>query len=118
MMSSTTEVVPDPLVLAAIDRASRHSARDDDAVPFWAIREHLGLAARSHRARLVRSRLRVLESAGLLESGRRHGVPTWAVSHAGREQLVAAQRAGSVPELPESPQHRAWRNLGPPLHRR
>ena len=37
-------------------------------------------------------------------------MPTWELTSAGRRRLQRARRAGSVPPLPESPQHRAWRD--------
>ncbi len=98
----------DELVLAAVERAARHRARDTPAVPVWSILEHLDVAPRSPAARHVRSRLGVLHAAGSLERSRRHGVPTWELTSAGRRRLHQARRAGAYPQLPESPQHRAW----------
>ena len=107
----------DELVLAAVERAWRHRARDTPAVPacaavpVWSILEHLALAPRSAGAGQVRSRLSVLHAAGWLERSRRHGVPTWALTSAGRGRLQQERRAGAQLQLqlPESPQHRAWR---------
>ncbi|MGP0101129.1 MAG: hypothetical protein ACLPUT_05840 [Solirubrobacteraceae bacterium] len=101
---------PDELVLAAVERAGRHQAHDAAAVPVWAILDHLGVPRRSGAARHVSSRLGVLHAAGWLERSRRHGVPTWALTSSGVGRLRRARRAGGVPPLPESPQHRAWRN--------
>jgi DNA-binding XRE family transcriptional regulator len=103
--------VSDVLVLAAIDRAERHSGRgrDTQAVPVWSVLKHLDVASRTKRAREVRVRLDGLVVAGSLECGRRHGVPVWALTSRGRRRLSRARRAGRVPVLPESPQHRAWR---------
>ena len=113
-MSSTTqlpaEAMPIELVLAAIERADRHRARDSHDVPIWVIAEHLDIPTRSAAARRVRAQIDAMQSAGLLERSRRRGVLTWALTDAGRERLRRAVRAGDVPELPESPQHRAWRN--------
>jgi hypothetical protein len=97
----------DELVLAAVERAARHQARHRSAVPVWTILEHLGLRARSAPARHVRARLDALQAGGSLDCTRRHGVPTWALTDAGRRRL---RRAASAGQLPESPQHRAWRN--------
>ncbi len=108
---SSTETVPDPLVLAAIDRAERHDPHKSRlGVPVWRVYDHLSIAKRSGPARRVRARLDALETAGSIERARRHGVPTWALTSTGRRRLTLARRAGSLPELPESPQHRAWRN--------
>ncbi len=101
---------PDELVLAAVERAGRHQAHDTSAVPMWAILDHLAVPRRSAAARHVRSRLGILHAAGWLEPSRRHGVPTWALTSSGARRLRRARRAGGVPPLPESPQHRAWRN--------
>jgi hypothetical protein len=106
-MNTPADVIPNELVLAAIERAERHRARDTPGVPVWSITEHLDLPRRSRR---VRSQLGALEAAGFLERSRRHGVPVWALTSAGRRRLMQARRSGNVPELPESPQHRAWRN--------
>lgn len=100
----------DELLLAAVERASRHQARDTPAVPVWTILEHLSLPRRSAAAREVHERLGALQAAGLLERSRRHSVPTWALSDAGTAHLQVAGSAGVLPALPESPQHRAWQN--------
>jgi hypothetical protein len=108
--SAPTGAPCDELILAAVDRAARHRARDTPAVPVWAILDHLTLPRRSAAARHVGSRLSALHVAGWLESARRHGIATWALTSAGRRRLQSARGAGRLPALPESPQHRAWRN--------
>jgi hypothetical protein len=107
---SSTEIVPDPLVLAAIDRAERHNPSRPPGVPVWQVYDHLSIAKRSEPARHVRAQLNALEAAGSLRQGRRQGVQTWALTSAGRRRLTQARRTGKVPELPESLQHRAWRD--------
>ena len=110
MMSSVpVDAVSDVLVLAAIDRAERHSGGDTPGVPIWTVLGHLDVVARSKRAREVRVRLDALVAAGSLERERRHGVPVWVFTARGRRRLSRARRAGQVAVLPESPQHRAWR---------
>ncbi len=99
----------DELVLAALERASRHAAETVDAVPVWSILDHLALAPRSAAARGIRARLGSLRAAGWLERSRRHGVITWELTSAGRCRLRQARLAGEDLQLPESPQHRAWR---------
>jgi len=99
----------DELVLAAIERAELHRARDTPDVPIWAILEHLDIRRRSARARVVKAQLERLGAAGALEPTRRRGVSTWALSSVGRRRLQAARLAGAAPQLPESPQHLAWR---------
>lgn len=97
---STTQI-PDVTVLAAIDRAERHRGRP--GVPVWLVYEHLGIPRRSRR---VRAQLQALVQDGVIEQRRAHGVDIWALVPSGRRRL---QGAGRV-DLPESPQHRAWRN--------
>jgi hypothetical protein len=104
------EAPSDELVLAAIERAERHRAKENPAVPAWAILEHLDVARRSATARHIGSRLDVLEAAGSLERSRRHGIPSWELTDDGCRRLQRARREGWLPVLPESPQHRAWRN--------
>lgn len=109
MMSRTTEGVPDLLVLAAIDRAERHDPAQRRGVPVWSVYEHLAVARRSGQARRIKAQIDALEGAGCVERLRRHGVATWAPTNTGRRRLTRARAAGEVPALPESPQHRRWR---------
>ena len=97
--------IPDLLMLAAVDRAVRHRA-DKSAVPIYGVKEHLGLPTRSLG---VRVKLAALEQAGALQRKHVHGAQAWELSTTGRRRLQLARRAGDLPELPESPQHRAWR---------
>jgi hypothetical protein len=117
-MSDRYTTPPDPtavppgeeLLLAAVERAARHRARDTPAVPFWAILDHLAIRPRTVAARHVRSQLEILEASGCVVRSRRRGVPTWELAEPGRRRLRRARRIGEDPQLPESPQHRAWRN--------
>jgi hypothetical protein len=107
-MSTPADAVPDSLVLAAIERAARHRAPSIPTVPVpvWAITDHLAITRRSRR---VRSQLNALEASGAIKRSSRHGFTVWGLTSTGRARLKRARRAGSV-ELPESPQHREWRN--------
>ncbi len=105
-MSTPAAAIPDPLVLAAIDRARIHRADGETAVPIWAITEHLGIPRRS---RIVRAQIAALEASGAIERSRRHGIAMWSLTSAGKRRLTRARRAGEI-ELPESPQHAKWRN--------
>jgi hypothetical protein len=98
------------LVLAAVERAANHRAGEPTAIPIWTILEHLDIARRSASARRVRSQLEALCVTGWLECLRRHGVLAWQITDGGRRQLRRARRSHRDPALPESPQHRAWRN--------
>lgn len=107
---SNTETVPDSLVLAAIDRGERHKPARPPGVPVWRVYDHLSIAKRSELARHVRAQLDALEAAGSIVRSRQRGVQTWALTSTGRRRLAQARRAGKLPVLPESPQHRAWRD--------
>ncbi len=90
-------------MLAAIDRSVRH--RERETTPSWEVYAHLGFPNRSGGARAARRQLTALTEAGALERSRRHGIEVWSLTPAGERRLRAA---GAV-ELPESPQHAAWR---------
>ena len=109
-MNTPADVISDVLVLAAMERAERHRARGHSDIPIWTILEHLDIPRRSAIARRVRSQIGALELAGSLTRSRRHGVQVWALTPIGRRRLQRSLRAGTVAQLPESPQHRAWRN--------
>jgi hypothetical protein len=100
----------DELLLAAVERGALHDQGARSAVTVWTIFEHLCTPRRSAAARHVRARLAILRAAGWLERSRRHGVSTWELTDAGRRYLTRVRGAGRLPELPESPQHRAWRS--------
>jgi hypothetical protein len=102
-MNQSTEV-PEPLLLAAVDRAVRH--RDADVTPSWVVYAHLGFARRSGPARAARRMLDTLTTSGVLERLRRNGIDVWQLTPAGLRRL----RATGTVELPESPQHVAWRS--------
>jgi hypothetical protein len=108
--SNPAEAPTDELVLAAVERAALHRASNTPAVPVWAILEQLTLARRSAAARHVRARVSELHQRGLIEHSRHHGIETWGVTDSGHRHLQRARRRGELPTLPESPQHRAWRN--------
>lgn len=97
-------------VLAAAQRAERHRAGEAPGVPDWAILEHLDIPRRSAAARATRWQLRELLAAGALERARRHGREVWTVTRLGSERLRRCRGERGEPPLPESPQHRAWRN--------
>ena len=100
----------DELVLAAARRAARHDPRARGRTPIWTLLEHLDIPRRSGRARAIRAQLLALERHGLLERGSARGVPMWALTRAGARRLGRVESRGGPIALPESPQHRAWRN--------
>lgn len=93
--------IPDDMLLAAVERAERH--RDRVGVPVWLIFEHLAIPRRSRR---VRVQIQALVDARALTQTRVHGVVMWTISPQGRRRLERAE----LVELPEAPQHLAWRN--------
>jgi len=105
---STIEIT-DVLVLAAVERAVCHERRGTlRAVAAWAVYEHLGVSSRSRAGRCLRARLAALDGSALTR-GKRHGVETWELTQAGKRRLSRLRAKGKLPVLPESPQHRAWR---------
>lgn len=105
-MSSTTDATPDTLVLAAIERAALHRANGTPEVPVFAVLEHLGIPRRGRR---IRVQFDAMVESGLLERSRYRGFSMLALTKAGRRRLQRARREGSLPTLPESPQHARWR---------
>jgi len=117
----TPEAMPSKeLVLAAIERAERHRTKHDDPARYRSkpdrpgvllatIKEHLGLALGGWTTIRLRPTWNELELAGLIEQSRRHGVAVWQLTNTGQKRLALARKAGEAGSLPESPQHRQWR---------
>jgi hypothetical protein len=95
-------------VLAALSRAQLHRGAPCAAVSVPAMLAQLGLPRRSRLAREEVDVLAQLRAAGAAEMGRRHGVEVWSITPAGRALLQNASSRAA--RLPESPQHRAWRD--------
>ncbi|HEX5225107.1 MAG TPA: hypothetical protein VFW29_08260, partial [Solirubrobacteraceae bacterium] len=93
---------------AALARAERHRGGQAAAVPLWAILDQLALPRRSHAAREAARLLVQLEAGGAIRSERRHGATLWKIAPPGSALLRRAP--ADALELPESPQHRAWRD--------
>jgi len=104
----TTKLPTDEQLLAAIHRAELHAGRAESGIPLMFIKEHLDLPRRGWSKRQLRPQLDRLRSSGLVEQSRRHSRDVWTLTSVGRRRLAAARRAGRA-ELPESPQHRVWR---------
>ena len=99
---------PTPLqLLAAVARAARHRADPCAPVPPWAVLAHLDIPRRSGAARRALAVLADLQDAGQVSAQRSRGVVLWSLTASGRRRLARAPDAAL--ELPESPQHRAWR---------
>ncbi len=108
MSTPHAELIPDELILAALDRAMRHRERQEAATKN-SIYQHLAIPTRSGAARHVHRRIAALEETGAVERSRRHGFDVWSLTSYGWRRLQPAQHAGKI-ELPESPQHQEWRN--------
>ena len=103
------EFPSDELLLAAIERAERHQGRDDQGVLLATLKEHLGLSRDGWTTRRLRPQLEELQTAGQVVRSRQHGCIVWGLTSDGRKRLEAAHKAGVIGTLPESPQHRTWR---------
>ncbi len=103
--------VSDALVLAALDRAQRHNPHGYEVGVSWAILvEHLGFVHSSATTRKLRPQVAQLAGAGLVATTKPHGFTRWLLTTDGRKQLAIARRKREDLRLPESPQHRAWRD--------
>ncbi len=100
------ELPSNDLILAAIERAICHHGHDRPAESLSSIKQHLGLPHNGWTTLKLRPKLEALESAGLIEKSRRHSVSLWGLTPKGRQRLGAVR---SKLTLPESPQHRRWR---------
>jgi hypothetical protein len=100
--------VEDSLIFAAVERAVLHEQEDE--VSTSALTAHLGFRWEPDTNRPLWSRLEGLRRAGLLTVIERRGEPFWSLTDVGRERLASAREVGEVDDLPESPQHRAWRH--------
>jgi hypothetical protein len=71
--------------------------------------EHLEFEPTKKTNRLLHSRLDDLRNAGSLTRAARDDGDSWVLTPEGREELDRRYEAEEVGELPEAPQHRAWR---------
>jgi transcriptional regulator with XRE-family HTH domain len=95
--------LPDALILAAIQRAELHRGRE--GVLKAVLVEHLGLPKGARSARQLRPRLGELVAAKLVKRFRSRGYELMTLTRKGKNALAAAEPI----VLPESPQHRVWR---------
>jgi len=103
-----TETLPRPLVLAAMERAQRHSG--EGRFLKGEVIKHLGLRRTATTRRRLWPPFEALGKEGLIVQEVAHGARYWRLTKAGEGQLAAMRRAGEVGELPSSPQRRKWRN--------
>jgi transcriptional regulator with XRE-family HTH domain len=95
----------DDLILAALGRAELHKGDDKPGVLYLTLVEHLGLRKGAVTSRRLRPRLRELVAAGDVEEFRRRGYGLLTLTRKGKRRLKDAEPVS----LPESPQHRRWR---------
>jgi hypothetical protein len=101
--------VAENLVLAATERAQLHGSACGDPVSLIEIAAHLGFDKGAYTTRQMRPLLAGLTEARALEASRRFSREHWALTSAGRALVARARGDGEQLELPESPQHRLWR---------
>jgi hypothetical protein len=94
------------LILAAIDRAERHSRGMERGVLLATVKEHLALPHHSGTTRQLRPKIDALHTLELIEPIRRDGMNLLVVTEAGRSQLETASEVRL--SLPEAPQHQCW----------
>lgn len=102
------ELPSDEQLLAALQRAERHTCREGQGVLLVILKEHLGLPHHSGSTRRLQPQLDRLQDAGLIERAHHRSLNLWKLTSPGRTRLNSARRAGQLESLPESPQHRMW----------
>jgi hypothetical protein len=102
LSNADSDRIPEGTLLAAVRRGQLHQAKSEGQ-SIAAIKEQLGLRHTGWTTRTLRPPLEALVAAGLLTQQRRWGRIVWAVTARGR------RRASPFRVLPESPQHRKWR---------
>lgn len=101
------EEITDGLILAALERAEYQTGSSEVWLRVFV--EHLGLEPTAPTSRRLRPDLGYLCHAGLLRHGEAKGREHWSLTAEGREELARSRAADVVRDLPESPQHRVWR---------
>jgi hypothetical protein len=103
-MPPSPDVVPDDLILAAVERSERHRSRQ--IVSRSDIHDHLSVPSRSGEVRRIKARITALTEEDYLQQARAHSIDYWTLTPKGRRRL---KRANVESLLPESPQHQEWR---------
>jgi hypothetical protein len=99
--------VPDGLIMAAIARGECHERSPE--VWVLVVAEHLGFEPTAKTIAALHPRLEDLRRGGWLSRSEKQDREHWSLTAAGREELTKRREKGTVRELPESLQHRAWR---------
>lgn len=106
-LSPYTPVV-DGLILEAVDRAECHEGAEE--VWVFVVAEHLGFEPTPKTVAALHPQLEDLQRAGSLSRSQAMGRECWGLTATGQEALGKLRDEESIGELPESPQHRAWRH--------
>jgi hypothetical protein len=101
--------VSDERLLLAIGRTADHQPPDKPRFFRSAIAAHLGFVHNGATTLRLRPQLEAFKEAGYLEFTSKRGHPFVRLTAKGRRRIIALRRRGGVPPLPESPQHRRWR---------
>jgi hypothetical protein len=102
--------VSDERLLLAIGRARDHADPGDERrVHRKRIAEHLGFAHSSTTTKLLQPQLEAMEGEGLLEAVRSRGADYWRLTPKGSRRVGSLRKSKRSESLPESPQHREWR---------
>lgn len=94
-------------MLAAIERAECHD--QVEGVQWGRIPIHLGLEPKAATTVSLRPQVNTLIAEGAVMQSKRGGSKVWGLTDAGRARIATARKAGKLLELPEAPQHKAWR---------
>ncbi len=100
---SNSDPIPDEMILAAIKRARLHQGWPDEGVALSQIKSHLAIPHNGWTTRQIQPQLERMEAEGLIVREWRHSHTLWSVTPQGR------RRASPFRDLPESRQHRVWR---------
>ncbi len=108
--ATPAEMPSEDLVLAAIDRAYRHRTNQrNPGVLLVDVKEHLGLDRTGASTVRLRPTWENLQTLGLIEQTHQSNRILWRLTDAGHKRLQAGRQTSDL-SLPESPQHRRWRN--------
>ena len=101
--------VSDERLLLAIGRAWDHIAPERTRLHRSQIARHLGFVHNGATTRRLRPQIEKLKRGGYLEEFCKRGARYLRPTGRGERRIAALRRSGDQEPLPESPQHREWR---------
>lgn len=104
--------VSDERLLLAIGRAADHQhpeRQERQKIHRKAVAAHLGFVHNGATTRRLRPQLEALDEGGYIGVSYKRHRPFVELTPKGRRRVDALRRRGNEPRLPESPQHRQWR---------